>query len=523
MLLHHLLHNTAQVHPEAECIANNKASLSYSDLADETIKVANGLLKLGLNKQERVAVYLPKDIETVASIFGALYAGLSFVPVNPLLKAPQVRHILEDCNARVLITSKSRLALVSAEIESCFDLKTIVIIDDPAPVSINPDLVTMSWEDFIKAPKGTPHSIIDADLAAILYTSGSTGKPKGVMLSHRNMTAGALSVAEYLKNTQDDRILSVLPFSFDYGFSQLSTAFSVGASVFMLDYLLPKDIVRAVEKHRITGLAGVPPLWTQLVQYEWPDVNHLRYITNSGGAVPKSLSQRLKETLPDTDIYLMYGLTEAFRSTYLDPSEVESRPESIGKAIPNAQVMVLRPDGSECDPGEPGELVHRGALVALGYWNDPEKTSKRFRAIPQEAGFVIPELAVWSGDTVQKDEQGYLYFVGRNDEMIKVSGYRISPNEVEESLFSTQLVKEVVAFGIPDANLGQSIVAVVTLVKESETALKDLQNACKRAMPNFMVPGRFLVKSELPRNPNGKLDRNAIKADVMSTLETQAQ
>jgi acyl-CoA ligase (AMP-forming) (exosortase A-associated) len=300
-------------------------------------------------------------------------------------------------------------------------------------------IAVRAWQPLLDIPARAGHCVVDADMAAILYTSGSTGKPKGVVLSHRNMVTGAKSVASYLENRTSDRILAVLPFSFDYGFSQLSTSFVAGACCVLMDYLLPRDVLRAVERKSITGLAAVPPLWVQLAALLWPASvrKHLRYITNSGGAMPGATLAALRAALPDTKVFLMYGLTEAFRSTYLSPDQVERRPDSIGKAIPNAEILVVREDGSRCAPGEPGELVHRGSLVSLGYWNDRQKTAERFRPAPgQDPGLVLTELAVWSGDTVRTDEEGYIYFIGRRDEMIKTSGYRVSPR-VEEIVYAT--------------------------------------------------------------------------------------
>ena len=294
-------------------------------------------------------------------------------------------------------------------------------------------------------------------MAAILYTSGSTGRPKGVVLSHRNLLVGAESVSTYLGNRPDDVILAALPLSFDAGLSQLTTAFASGAHVVLVNYLLPRDVVRLCATHQVTGLTCVPPLWIQLAGETWPEeaTRSLRYFANTGGRMPASTLARLREIFPDARPFLMYGLTEAFRSTYLDPAEVDRRPDSIGKAIPNAEVLVLRPDGSQCRPGEEGELVHRGPLVALGYWNDPERTSQRFRPFPSPApSWRAPEIAVWSGDTVVADEEGFLYFVGRSDDMIKTSGYRVSPTEVEEAAYGTALVRDAVALGVEDAALG---------------------------------------------------------------------
>jgi acyl-CoA ligase (AMP-forming) (exosortase A-associated) len=333
------------------------------------------------------------------------------------------------------------------------------------------------------------------------------------------MVTGALSVAEYLRNVPEDRLLAVLPFSFDYGFSQLTTAFSVGASVSLMDYLLPRDVVKAVARDRVTGLAAVPPLWVQLAPLDWPAeaAESLRYLTNSGGAMPTRVTARLREALPRTRVFLMYGLTEAFRSTYLPPEELDQRPESMGKAIPNAEILVVREDGSRCAPGEPGELVHRGSLVAMGYWNDPERTAERFKPAPgQPAEVPLTEMAVWSGDTVRADEDGFLYFVGRRDEMIKTSGYRVSPTEVEEVLYASGLVAEAAALGLPHPTLGQGICAVVR-PRETGFDPESLLAACKRELPNFMVPLQVVTRDALPRNPNGKIDRRAL-ADGLQTL-----
>jgi acyl-CoA ligase (AMP-forming) (exosortase A-associated) len=363
-----------------------------------------------------------------------------------------------------------------------------------------------------------PHRRIDTDVAAILYTSGSTGQPKGVVLSHRNMVAGAQSVASYLDLRAADRLLAVLPLSFDYGLSQLTTAFLRGASVVLMNYLFPKDIVAMVARERITGLAAVPPLWIALARFAWPAGCTLRFITNSGGAMPVPTVKALREALPDTQIFLMYGLTEAFRSTYLPPAEVARRPDSIGRAIPNAEILVVRPDGSPCDADEPGELVHRGALVALGYWNDPARTAQRFRPAPgQDPGLPVPELAVWSGDTVRRDADGYLYFISRSDDMIKVSGYRISPTEIESVLHATGLVAEVAAFGIDHPQLGQAIAVIAVPAEEDVIDDGRLLAECKRHVPAYMVPARVDLRTgPLPRNPNGKIDRNLLR----QTLQT---
>lgn len=510
-LLHELIYESAQVFQDSPALSYKGEVLDYAALAERVEKAAAAFLDAGLSRGERVAVYMEKRFETIAALFGASRAGGVFVPVNPILKADQVAYILKDCNVRILVTSNDRLNLLEESLKSCRDLHTIFVVGDGESPDLH-EVRILPWnQGFSGAP---PHRVIGSDMAAILYTSGSTGKPKGVVLSHLNMMTGARSVSQYLENTQDDRILSVLPLSFDYGLSQLTTAFCVGATAVLMNYLLPRDIVKAVEKENITGLAAVPPLWIQLAQLEWR--SSLRYFTNSGGAMPKATLDALRSRLPGARPYLMYGLTEAFRSTYLPPEEVDKRPDSMGKAIPGAEILVVREDGTPCVPGEPGELVHRGALVSLGYWNDPAKTAERFRPAPnRESGLCLPEIAVWSGDTVRSDEDGFLYFIGRRDEMIKTSGYRVSPTEVEEVIYAAESIGEAVAIGVPHPVLGQEIVVVAAARPGEALDAEALLSACRSRLPAYMVPSRILVREGgLPRNPNGKIDRKALALEI---------
>jgi acyl-CoA ligase (AMP-forming) (exosortase A-associated) len=410
-------------------------------------------------------------------------------------------------------------------LKDCVDLRSVIVTSgSPAPATVG--LPVVAWNAVLAAPRRGGHRVIDVDMAAILYTSGSTGQPKGVVLSHRNMVAGAKSVASYLDNNPDDTLLAALPLSFDAGFSQLTTAFHAGARVVLINYLLPKDVINALASERVTGLTGVPPLYIQLSQLQWPDsiTEHLRYFANTGGRMPLQTLTTLRGKLPRTKPYLMYGLTEAFRSTYLPPEEVDRRPDSIGKAIPNAEILVLREDGSACGPNEIGELVHRGALVGMGYWNDPEKTAERYKPLPgRESGLVIPEIAVFSGDTVRKDEEGFLYFVGRRDEMIKTSGYRVSPTEIEEVLYGTQLVGEVAAFGVPHPALGQAVVIVATPKAGSDLEESALLAECKSRLPAYMLPSRIDVRpGPLPRNPNGKIDRKTLGMEFVDLFDAPA-
>ena len=517
-LLHDLIFKSATTSPESIAITHKKSVFSYSELANEVNRAAYGLRALNIQRFDRVAIYLPKQPETVFSFFGASKAGAVFVPVNPLLKPNQVKYILDDCNLRILITSKQRLSQLKDQITTCEDLRAIVCIDDPGIQHIG-SVQVFSWQQFIDTPSPDANSnninspLTDNDMAAILYTSGSTGNPKGVVLSHRNMVVGAESVSEYLQNSSQDKILAVLPFSFDYGLSQLTTCFNVGAHCYLMDYLLPNDVIKAIKKHQITGFAAVPPLWSQLVKLDWPEGagDSLRYFTNTGGAMPEATLNILQQVFPNASPYLMYGLTEAFRSTYLPPEEVATRPTSMGKAIPNAEILVVREDGSECAPHEPGELVHRGPLVSQGYWNAPEKTKQLFKPSPNTpSGITTPQLAVWSGDTVKKDEEGFLYFIGRKDDMIKSSGYRISPTEVEEAVYQSNRVTEVAALGIPHPSLGQAVTLVATRKQSNSEDEAIILKKCRAELPNFMIPQKIIFLDSVPHNPNGKIDRKAL-------------
>lgn len=520
MLLHELITTTAARLPDADALQFRDETWDYASLADRVGDAGRAIAGLGINPSDRVATFLDKRFEFVLATFGAVAAGGVFVPVNPILKPAQVFHILTDCNVRVLVTSAARLTGLADILPDCLDLNHVVLTDGDAS-SFDIDGVTVSaWASL--TPTGTPHAAIDTDMAAILYTSGSTGRPKGVVLSHRNMVAGALSVSTYLENVPDDRILCVLPFSFDAGFSQMTTAFAVGACAVLMNYLLPNDVVKTVAKQRITGLGGVPPLWNQLAALDWPEeaAASLRYFTNTGGHMPRATLDRLRASLPNASPYLMYGLTEAFRSSYLPPSEVDNRPDSMGKAIPNAEILVINENGERCAPDEPGELVHRGALVALGYWNDTDRTNERFKPAPgQIEGLPMTEYAVWSGDTVRMDADGYLYFVGRRDEMIKSSGYRISPTELEEVIYSSGTVTEAVALGVPHPMIGQGIVIVATPLPDGTLDDAAVIKACRDALPQFMVPHAVVGRDTLERNPNGKIDRKKLSDELAGFFE----
>lgn len=515
-LLHDLLDLSPGLPADRTALRHRGEDTSYRQLQELSYRSAAGLSSLGVRRGDRVVVCKPNCPEVVEIALACSRLGAIFIPVSVSLRPRQLLHILQDSGATALVAAGSSLSQI---VPVCAQQTLVrnIIFTDAAEVRgpIHEGLCLVSMTDLRASDEDAgPSSAIDRDAAAILYTSGSTGRPKGVVLSHRNLVSGAAIVAEYLGNVIDDRILAALPLSFDYGLSQITTAFCVGATVVLTNFSTPAALVQEAGAERVTGLAGVPTMWAHLAASEWPPAvqDSLRYITNSGGALHPTLIGLLRLRLPHTLVYCMYGLTEAFRSTYLHPSELEARIGSIGKAIPNQEILVVRPDGTACAPGEVGELVHRGSLVTLGYWNDPATTAQRFRPLPQQLtrGFV-GEQAVWSGDLVRTDEDGFLYFVGRADQMLKTSGYRVSPTEIEEVVVEIDGVIEAAAVGLPDLVNGQRIViAMVVRADAHASLLEKVRRHCRMQLPAYAVPNEFRIVDELPRNPNGKADRSAL-------------
>jgi acyl-CoA ligase (AMP-forming) (exosortase A-associated) len=485
---HPLDHLALRGEPGAVALADRIGTITFAQL-DEAVGALAAWLAARLSPGDRVASWLPKTRAACVLPLAAARAGLVHVPVNPALRRAQVAHILADSGAALLVTQSARAATLEQGDAAC-----PVVTDEPPLAGVG-----------IGASDRDPQ-----ELAAILYTSGSTGLPKGVMLSHANLWLGAISVAHYLALEPHDRVLAVLPLSFDYGQNQLLSTWAAGARVVPLDYLTARDVVKAVARSGATTLAGVPPLWVQLLDADWPADTSLRRLTNSGGALTRRVVADLRARFPHADLYPMYGLTEAFRSTYLAPSLVDAHPDAIGTAIPFAQVAAVRADGTRAAPGEPGELVHAGPLVAQGYWRDAARTAARFRPAPAWLG---EGLAVWSGDTVVEGADGLFRFVGRDDEMIKSAGNRISPQEVEEAILAGPEAREAVAIGIPDDRLGQAIVAVVAGDPAGE---EELRARLRRDLPSFMQPSRYDWRATLPRNANGKLDRALIRREGTS-------
>lgn len=510
-LVHHMLRASARRFPQKEALVHQDQRLSYEQMWQQTASLAAGLRAAGTQRTDRVGVLLEPSIPQPVSLFGISRAGGVFVPIHHSLFPDQVEHIVRDCEMKGLVTDAERFAKLKDVLAQCPSLEFVVIVgktrDEQSP------LVQYDYGEMCdhQAAEAVRDAAISKDLAGILYTSGSTGKPKGVMLSHANVVAGAWIISDYLQITDADRILAVLPFSFDAGLNQLTTAIQQGGTCVLLKFLFAKEIVATLTKQRITGLAGVPSLWSLLAQkssklHESPPA-HLRYITNTGGAMPLNILARLRELLPETNVFLMYGLTEAFRSTYLPPEEVDRRPTSMGKAIPDTEILVVNEDGELCGPGEIGELVHRGPTVSLGYWGHPELTDRVLRPNPfRPSAMGDQEKVCYSGDLVKMDEEGFLYFIGRRDNQIKSSGFRISPTEVEAGLCKTGKLREAAVIGLPDETLGQQIKAFVVPREGTSVDADELLEDVATLLPRHMVPKTVEILAELPKTSSGKVD-----------------
>jgi acyl-CoA ligase (AMP-forming) (exosortase A-associated) len=515
-LIWHLLRDSARRTPDKEALVHEKERLTYRELARRTAGLATSLRATQVKRGDRVGIYLDASVPQVISIFGISQAESVYVPINSQLRAEQVMHIARDCGMKGLITTSAKLATLAEILPQIPSLEFVVVADETA--SALAQLPVHSFDEFCEAeaPAVWRETSIEKDLAAILYTSGSTGKPKGVMLSHANVVAGSRIVSTYLEITENERILAVLPFSFDAGMNQLMTAFEKGGTLVLINFVFGREIVQTLLKESITGLAGVPTLWSLLSQasstLDRQPIPSLRYITNTGGAMPQAVLKVLRQVLLTTKVYLMYGLTEAFRSTYLPPEELDRHPMSMGKAMPDTEILVLNEQGQLCKPGEPGELVHRGPTVSLGYWNRSEDTARALRPnplSPPEMGDC--ERVCYSGDLVKMDEDGFLYFIGRRDTMIKSSGFRISPTEVEEVLFQAGKLRGAAVIGIPDDVLGQSIKAFVVPRDGDSIDVDGLLAICAEKMPRYMIPKKIELLSELPMTSSGKVDYPALR------------
>jgi acyl-CoA ligase (AMP-forming) (exosortase A-associated) len=483
-------------------------AITYGELAKRVESTAAWLHAAGVRRGDRVGIHLPKSFEEVVATFAVARIGAVFVNINYSWTTSQLEFIVKDSGSTVLFTD-ARRAKVIAELPVVTELKHVIVNGD-APAAKN----MVSWKGFEEKVCPIADPAIDHDLAGLLYTSGSTGKPKGVMFSHGNIVLGARIVAKYLSNTAEDRVLSLLPLSFDYGLNQITTMFLVGGSVALQLVSLPAEIVKTVATNDVTGMALVAPSWVQVVRYleEAPTkFPKLRYLTNSGGKIPLGALEKMPSLFPGVEIFLMYGLTEAFRSTFLPPHLFKSKMGSIGRAIPNTEIFVVDPEHGICGPGEQGELLHRGGLISGGYWNNPAATEEKIKVNKHLRPLIGEEKVVHSGDLVRLDEEGYLWFVSRLDTMIKCSGYRLSPTEVEEILSRHDRIVETIAFGVDDEELGQVVHVAVGIEANGGFDLEEVHRFCVKNMPNYMVPKKiYTITGNMPRTSSGKIDRPTV-------------
>ncbi|MCL5029858.1 MAG: AMP-binding protein [Bacteroidetes bacterium] len=516
-LLQNFLLNNAEKYPEKEALVFNEQRLSYSDLNDRSTQLANSLIELGLNRHDRVIIFLDNSVETIISIWGILKAGGAFVVLNPLIKSNKLEYIIKDSGAKIIITHSRKYDVVLQAIN--YNNKDIKLIWAGASID---DVNTFSFNELIQYQTKTSsrklisrmEKIIDYDLAALIYTSGSTGEPKGVISSQFNMISAARSIIEYLENTPDDIILDVLPLSFDYGLYQMIMSVMFGGKLVLeTSFMFPLKILQTIKEENVTGFPIVPTIIALLLKMKDLDsyeLESLRYITNTGAAFPVPHIQRFNQLFPHVKIFSMYGLTECKRIAYLPANQIQKRPGSVGKAIPNCEVFILDENDNEVQPGEVGELVVRGSNVMRGYWNAAELTQKVYRP-----GKIQGETLLYTGDLFRKDEDGFLYFLGRKDDMIKSKGERISPKEIENVLCSIPGVAEAAVLGVSDEILGQAIKAYIVKKDGNSIDQNFILQYCMQNMESFMVPKYVEFITELPKSPNGKVDKKILKAEAM--------
>lgn len=499
-----LFGDNVAIRPDKPAVVDGDRSVTYGELAIEIDQFATYFAEQGIAPGDRVVVSLRKSALEVAAMFAVSKVGAVVVNANVQLTPEQLAYVTEDSGAKLLIVEPSTAKRLQ-QLEQSPGLARVMVVGNGAG---GEEFAT--WKGNSNGRAAAEVVRLDTELAMIIYTSGSTGRPKGVMLSHRNIVMGARCVARYLKLGSDERLLSVLPYSFDYGLNQLTTMMLLGGTIVHQPVAMAAEIIETVRKNDVTGLAAVPPLWGQLarlLERKPVPLPSLRRLTNTGGKIPDNVLQLLPRVFPDTDIYLMYGLTEAFRSTYLPPEKFASKTGAIGRAIPGVEIFVIKADGGIAGPGEQGELVHRGPLISLGYWNQPEATAEKIRPCPELAGIIGDEPVVYSGDIVRVDEDGDLWFVGRNNAMIKTgSGFRISPDEVEGLVHRSGMVGDAVAFGFDDAVQGGVVHVAVTPLDGFDEG--ELLKHCRRVMPAYMVPHKVHVWNEpMPRASTGKIAR----------------
>jgi amino acid adenylation domain-containing protein len=510
--VHALVHRAAEEFGAKTAVSDNGAALSFAELRDAALRTAATLRAGGLGRGDRVGICMAKSVDQVVAILGVLLADAIIVPILPGLKPANIEHIVTDAGMRLAVTDEVR----SGELRDATPELPLVRGTGFGASSFGGSSPAGAPEP---APAPVPQQAIGEDLAAIIYSSGSTGRPKGIMVTHRNLWHGAHIISRYLGTTAADRIGCVLSLNFDYGLNQLWQSLLTGATLCLHELVFPVSLFQFLAEERITALPVMPVIVTRMFDPRLlrgapaVDLSAVRYVCTSGGAVSGRMIDQVTSTFPNAEVFLMYGLTEAFRSTYLEPDQLAARPGSIGRAIPDVEILVLDDELREVAPGERGELVHRGGCVAKGYWNAPEETARRFRTLPQYPG----ETLVFSGDIVTRDADGYLYFVGRRDAMIKTSGFRVSPTEVEDIAVRFPGVESCVAVGVPNTDNDTDIALVYTAAQPVEE--DKFRRFLKDGLPRHMVPRHLFADSALPSTGNqGKIDRQAVTESVLRRL-----
>lgn len=509
MPLHTLLETNARKHPDREALVTREGRFTYGQIDSKSSHIANVLADGGLKKGDRVCIYMENSADLVATFFGVLKAGGVFVIINATIKAAKLEYILNDCGASALICSTDKASVLSGIVGPLQHLKWLYLTG--APVQLPPSL--MHKAIFLNETLGRSYQILqpgtcDQDTASIIYTSGSTGRPKGVTMTHSSMLAAASAINSYLCNTQDDIILNTLPMSFDYGLYQVILSFQVGAKIILYKFLYSYDLISTIAREKITGFPIVPTIGVILIEtsdFNGLDFRNLRYITNTGAPLPASHIEKLKAIFPSTKIFSMYGLTECKRVSYLPPEDIYRRPLSVGKPMPNTTVFIIDEHGNKVGPGIAGELVVQGPTLMQGYWGLPEETAKVLRM--ENDG----RPALYTGDLFKMDEDGYLYFIGRKDDIIKSRGEKVSPKEIENVLFSIEGVSEAVIVGVPDHVLGEAIKAFVVLREGSTLTKEQLIKHCSHHLEDFMVPKHIEFLERLPKTDTGKIKRTGLK------------
>ncbi len=504
MLLHEYLIRSAQRYPDKTALVAGDRRLTYHELDGMALAIAGNLCASGLERGDRAVVYLENSVEQVAAIFGILRAGGCIVVVNPTTQVERLTFIIGHSETRFVFAPADKQEIVNRALQdTAFPVETIWV--GGVPDGCN----GRGFDEYLAGlPSQDLPRLIDEDLASIIYTSGSTGKPKGVTHLHRTIDVAVDSIIEYLENSEDDVVLNHLPLSSSYGLLQLIVTFKTGARLVLEKGIgYPFEVIRKIRDEGVTGMAGAPTVWAILLRLEGvkaEDVRSLRYITNAAAAMPANFIQRLRAMFPHTKIFLMHGLTECLRTTYLPPDQIEVRPTSVGRGMPNVELWVQDKQGRRLPPGEPGEMVVRGSNVMVGYWRDPVAT----------ANMILPGIHPWerilrTGDLFSMDEEGYFYFVARSDELIKCRGEKVSPIEVEDVIYGLPAVLEARVIGVPDQVLGQAVRAEIVLKDGQELAAIEVKQHCRQHLEDFKVPSQVEFVKTLPKTQGGKIKRTA--------------